>query len=96
MAWDPVERVTLEVARSVIESVEGSVKDHDPVFVYHTFGDSSINFQVRMFVKEFRDQFKIRHEFIKALHKRYEQEGIEIPFPIRTVYMKGEASEDVG
>src|SRR5687767_3600564 len=26
--------------------------------------------------------------FIKRLHKRYQQEGIENPFPIRTIYMK--------
>jgi small-conductance mechanosensitive channel len=35
------------------------------------------------------NKYLVRHEFIKALHKRYNAEGIEIPFPIRTVHMKG-------
>lgn len=30
----------------------------------------------------------ITHEFVKELHKRYKKEGIEIPFPIHTVYMR--------
>jgi small-conductance mechanosensitive channel len=86
-----VEQITLEVARQIIESVEGGISDHDPVLRYQEFGDSSINFNVRMFVSEFRDKFTIIHEFIKALHKRYDAEGIEIPFPIRTIYTKDAA-----
>ena len=39
---------------------------------------------------EFADKFLIRHEFIKRLTDRYRKEGIEIPFPIRTVYLKKE------
>ena len=41
-----------------------------------------------MYVKEFFSQYVIKHEFVKRLHERYNEEGIEIPFPIRTVYMK--------
>jgi small-conductance mechanosensitive channel len=56
---------------------------------FHTFGDSSINFEIRMLVREFESQGPIRHELIKRLHERFNEEGIEIPFPIRTVIMKG-------
>ncbi|KPJ63304.1 hypothetical protein AMK68_04020, partial [candidate division KD3-62 bacterium DG_56] len=38
-------------------------------------------------------QYKLRSEFVKALHRRFKQEGIEIPFPIRTVIMKPAAIE---
>ena len=37
--------------------------------------------------QEFVNQYLIRHEFVKRLHKRYKEEGIDIPFPIRTVQM---------
>ena len=40
-------------------------------------------------VQQFTDQFLVRHELVKRLHERYGAEGIEIPFPIRTVYMRG-------
>ena len=84
-----VEQVTLDVARKVLTTVDGGESAEDPVVRYHTFGDSSINFEIRMLVKEFESQGPIKHELIKRLHERFNQEGIEIPFPIRTLLMKG-------
>jgi small-conductance mechanosensitive channel len=84
-----VERVTLDVARQVLSAVDGGVSDEDPLVRFHTFGDSSINFEIRMLVREFESQGPIRHELIKRLHERFNEERIDIPFPIRTVIMKG-------
>ena len=86
---DNVEAVALEVAEQVLAEVDGGVPGEDPIVRYHTFGDSSVNFDVRMMVREFESQGPVRHEFIKRLHRRFADEGIEIPFPIRTVMMKG-------
>jgi small-conductance mechanosensitive channel len=82
---DQVERVTIEVATDVMQTVPGGVKDFAPFIRFHTFADSSINFSTIMRGNEFVDQFLIKHEFVKRLQKRYAQEGINIPFPIRTV-----------
>ncbi len=84
-----VEVVALEVAKEVLGEVDGGVPGEDPIVRYHTFGDSSINFDVRMMVREFQSQGPVKHEFIKRLHQRFNDEGIDIPFPIRTVMMKG-------
>lgn len=84
-----VERVTIEVAKAVMQEVEGGISEFDPVIRYHTFGDSSINFSVVMRAKEFANQFLLKHEFVKRLHDRYGQEGIGIPFPIRTLETRG-------
>ncbi len=88
-----VERVTIEVAKEVMQSVPGGVPDNEPFIRYNAFGDSSIDFTVILRGKEFTDQYLIKHEFIKRLHKRYRHEGIEIPYPIRTVYIKEGASD---
>jgi small-conductance mechanosensitive channel len=85
-----VERVTMEVGKEVMREVQGSVSEFEPFIRYHTFADSSINFTVILRAREYADQYLIKHEFIKRLRQRYKEEGIEIPFPIRTVYMKGE------
>lgn len=89
-----VEATTIEVAKEVLREVKGGAPEFEPFIRYHTFGDSSINFTVIIYVKEFFSQYIIKHEFIKKLHARFNEKGIEIPFPIRTVYMKGEGSED--
>jgi small-conductance mechanosensitive channel len=72
--------------------VEGAVKDFEPVVRFHTFGDSSIDLNVIVRCRDYRAQFVVRHEMVKALHKRYQREGIKIPFPIRTVIMRGESA----
>ncbi|NQT33456.1 MAG: mechanosensitive ion channel [Candidatus Omnitrophica bacterium] len=80
-----VEKVTLDVAREIVSEVEGGVPGFDPFMRYHTFNDSSIDFKVVLRVKEFVDGYLVKHEFIKRLKKRYDKEGIVIPFPIRTL-----------
>ncbi|KOT97611.1 MULTISPECIES: mechanosensitive ion channel family protein [Streptomyces] len=85
---DHVERVTAEVVAEVMTEVGGAVPDHEPAIRFHTFGDSRIGFTVILGVGEFSDQYRIKHEFIKRLHKRYRAEGIRIPSPARTVALQ--------
>lgn len=80
-----VERVTIEVGREVMQDLECGIKEFDPFIRYHTFDDFSINFTVILRGKEFVDNYLIKHEFIKRLHKRYAKEGIVVPYPIRAI-----------
>jgi small-conductance mechanosensitive channel len=83
-----VEKVTRELAKEVLETVPGGVPGFEPFIRYHTFNQSSIDFTVILRAQEFVDNFLIKHEFIKRLQARYQEEGIIIPFPIQTVYLK--------
>jgi small-conductance mechanosensitive channel len=76
-----VERVTADVARDVMVNVQGGVAGFDPAVRFHTLGPTSITCGVNLRVREFTDQFLVRHEFIKRLHARYGKEGIVVPFP---------------
>jgi small-conductance mechanosensitive channel len=87
---EKVERVTIETPRGVMREVQGGISGSEPLLRYHTFGDSSINFTVILRISEFINQYLVKHEFIKKLHERYKKEGINIPFPTRTVYMQEE------
>ncbi len=83
-----VEQITLDVIRKTMSEVEGAAENFEPVVRYFAFGDSAIQLRAILRAKEHAFQFPIRHAFIKNLHKRFQEEGIEIPFPIRTVYQK--------
>ena len=89
-----VERVTCEVGKELMQTVPGGVPNFDPFIRYHNFGEFSVNFTVILRAKEFVDQYLITHEFIKRLLRRYRQEDITIPFPIRTVYEKSAEGAD--
>lgn len=87
---DRVERITLEVARDVMQNVEGGIPEFEPNMIFMNFGESSIDFRVSLRAKDYSGQWTVTHEFIKRLHKRFGQEGINIPFPIRTIYQQNE------
>ncbi len=85
-----VEKATIDVAKEVMRVVAGGVPTFEPFIRYHTFGDYSVDFSVVMRAREFVDQYLIKHEFIKRLHKRYAKEGIVIPFPTQAVNLEQE------
>jgi small-conductance mechanosensitive channel len=84
---ETVEAVSLKVAHDVVRQFSGNVRELKPALRFHTFGDSSVDFTMRIPVEEFSGQFRVRHEFVKRLHARYRDEGINIPFPIRTLQL---------
>lgn len=81
---EQVERVTLEVANKVMHDM-AEFSEIPPKVLFHTFADSSINFDVLLHSARFEMQLELKHRFIKAITARYRKEGIEIPFPIRTI-----------
>nr|MBI3612856.1 mechanosensitive ion channel [Nitrospirota bacterium] len=85
---EQIERVLLEEARAAAGQVPGLLADPAPVVRFIPgFGDSSLNFTLTCHVREFEDQAVVQHELHKRILKRFRQEGIEIPFPHRTVHL---------
>jgi small-conductance mechanosensitive channel len=80
-----VEKVTIEIARSLIESHPALVRGFEPIVRYTQLADSSINFNLTLRVRNFGDINDCRHLLIKKIHARYKTEGIDIPYPQRTV-----------
>jgi len=62
-------------------------EDHQPLYRFNSFGDSSLNFAVTFWVKDFNDQWRVASEIRERIYERFEQEGIEIPFPQRVLHM---------
>lgn len=89
---EKVEKVTIEVGKETLKEVNGGVAEFNPFIRYHTFDDFSINFTVILRAQEFVDNYMIKHEFVKRLHKRYAKEGINIPYPIRAINYEQEKS----
>jgi small-conductance mechanosensitive channel len=86
---DRVEQVLLEEAKNAAGTVSGLLAEPAPVVrLMPGFGDSTLNFTLTCQVSEFVDQFPVQHELRKRILKRFQKEGIEMPFPTRTVYVR--------
>ncbi|MFC2022178.1 mechanosensitive ion channel family protein [Chloroflexota bacterium] len=84
-----VESAALEVAREVIQDLDEAVKTFEPWFGYEEFGESNINFWVWLQAKDRIASFRVKSELIKRLHARFNQEGIEINYPVRQLIYSG-------
>lgn len=92
-AEDPerIEKILLEEARNGAGKIPGLLADPEPVVrLIPGFGDSSLDFTLTCQVLEVTDQYSVQHELRKRIFKRFREEGIEIPFPHRTIYLREE------
>ncbi len=90
---DRVECLLLEIATEGSREIPGMLSDPAPSVAFDPgFGDSSLGFTVNYQVTEFASQFAVRNELRRRIFRRFRTEGIEIPFPTRTVYLQRSAA----
>jgi len=80
---DHVESVLLDIANTS----EGISKDPAPRVRVRTLADSSVNFELLVWVEDPRDRGLQTHLFLKNIHKRLKEENITIPFPQMDVHL---------
>lgn len=76
-----------EVALAAVRGVEGVNLERPVDLYYEEFGDSSIDFVLRFWIAFQRqpDFLRARSEAVIAVKKAFDESGITIPFPIRTL-----------
>jgi potassium efflux system protein len=79
-----VHKVLLEVA----ESNSMVLDEPGPTVLFLEFGESSLNFEVRVFVRQVADRLPSTHELHDSIHRTLAKHGIEIPFPQRDLHIR--------
>jgi small-conductance mechanosensitive channel len=77
--------------KSVIEEVltrERVLKIPPPRVMMQNFGDSSVDFRVLFWVDTIDIYLDMRAEIMFAIYEAFQENGIEIPFPKRDLYLK--------
>jgi len=84
-----VEKILLEEALKASKEIPGMLDNPAPFVRFLPGpGEYSLNFTIICRAREFTDQYLIKHEMYKRIFRRFKEEGIEIPFPVRTVYLR--------
>lgn len=88
--------------RQVRSSVLEAVKVHPEVLRYpqpqiwfQGFGDSSLDFDVLVWIREPRQQFRIRSDLYYLIEANLRRYQIEIPFPQRDLHVRSPQIEDL-
>jgi small conductance mechanosensitive channel len=90
---DEVMDILREIGEEMRNDPEYGEKILEPleIFGLHKFDDSAIVIRARMTTKPLK-QWGLKREFNRRVKKVFDERGIEIPFPHRTIYM-GEPKE---
>lgn len=79
-----VERTLLEVARAhpLI------MREPGPYVIFQGFGDSTLNFELRVFIPHLDHLLNVRHQTNLAIERTFREAGIEIAFPQRGLHIR--------
>ncbi len=78
-----------KVLMDILTSHPKILDDPAPQVLFLEFGDSALIMEIRFWV-HMPDKMSTIDEVNTTIWKRFKEEGIEIPFPIRTVYLRDE------
>lgn len=92
---DRVERALVDEATRAVGEVPGLLGDPAPVVrLIPGFGESALELTLICQVATFVDQYGVQHELRKRILRRFRAEGIEIPYPARTVELRTARASD--
>lgn len=64
-----------------------------PVVRFTKFNDSSLDFMLWVYVRDYGSQYKTKTDMMMFIHEEFKKNDIRIPWPIRTVYDGDEKRE---
>ncbi|MCF6180033.1 MAG: mechanosensitive ion channel, partial [Geopsychrobacter sp.] len=82
-----VERV-MHILTEVAANHADAVQEPPPSILFMEFGDSSLNFEIRVFIQDIAARFRIRSEMLQLIDARFREAAIEIPFPQRDLHLR--------
>lgn len=85
-----------EILLGIAKSEEKILEDPPPKVVFKEHGDSSLNFDLLGWVETPKDRASALDSMREKIDDRFNEEGIEMPYPTRDVYLfSGEGQEEV-
>lgn len=82
---DDIDKVRATI-KDLINADDRILKDPECLIAVAELADSSVNFNVRPWVKT-ADYWGVKYDFTEAVKKRFDKEGISFPFPQQDVHL---------
>ncbi len=84
---DAVEAIVLDVLAGIIRDLPEADPGYEPLLRFQAFGESNIDFLIKLRATNRRDVGKVQHEMIKRVHSRLAAEGVTINYPARRLFL---------
>lgn len=83
---DKAEKILLKAAKEVAKENPYCVKDFEPTVQFINFGESNIEFEVKLKLEKYAKKDRVIHDFIKKTKKEFDKARIEMNYPARKIY----------
>ena len=60
----------------------------NPNVIFRGFGDSSLNFELRCFIRDIKDRKQIMSDLYFEIDRLFRENNVEIPFPQRDLHIR--------
>ena len=88
VSYDSDPRRVMEILLEIAQSHMKVLKNPEPSVAFLAFGDSSLDFELRVHLADILDGLNVRNDLRLEIFERFRAEGIEIPFPQRDLNIK--------
>lgn len=85
VAYDADLPKTKKIILDIADGIEWIAKKPEPKVVVRLFGESSVDLQVRVWIKNARKRMDTISEITDRVKEAFDQHGIEIPYPKRDI-----------
>lgn len=86
---EKIQNILIDETKKASKEIPALLSEPEPnVRFIPGFGENSLDFTLICHVSEVTDQFLVQSELRKRIFRRFKEEGIEIPFPQRVVWLK--------
>ena len=93
VAYGSDTRLATQLLYRVAEENAQVLDDPEPVVIFREFGESSLNFDLRLFVSGLIAYRRLHHELNLAIDDLFREHGIEIAFPQRDLHVRSVPAE---
>lgn len=91
IGYDDDIRKARDIMLEIIKADERVLADPAPAIALGELADSSVNFNVRPWVKS-EDYWDVRSDLMERIKQAFDESGISIPYPQMDVHVRGNAS----
>ena len=88
IAYDADEAQALRILKQVTEESPWVLKEPEPTVFFVGFGDSSLDFSLRIFVSAMEDRLPATDDIHRRIRCAFKEHNIEIPFPQRDLHIR--------